>query len=511
MKNLINRSIYLLCALTLPLSLPAASVADSPIVVKADRLHVGNGTVIENGWVLIESGRIVAVGPGLTVPDGAKTIDVKNGAITPGLIDAHAQIDPTGRTIIRAAGGRGTPESEDEHGGHLSGSAINVAREIFESHDHHVHSPGFDCCGSTCPLSLQHVEEVKCPVCGFPDVAPAFRPTSAGAAGTSFRPTDVESSSETIPETRVIDALDLRSPDFDRLLRDGVTTVYVSPDPAAVISSQGAVVRTGGPVGDRVDREADAVLAAMGTDPSWRGFSNRRPWRTNVNFYARRPTTRMGVAWVFRKAFYDAQRHEAGLEVSGADAPTEPAMRVLAKILKGEIPLRIQARMQHDILTALRLADEFGLRFTLVEGTEAYRCLDELKSTSTPVVYGPIYVTAPGARAGTFEVNEARLHTLRALLDAEIPTALTAHELRDEAGLSRQAMYALRYGVSKDEVTRLVTEMPAKLLGLADEIGTIEPGKRADLVLWNGEPFNGVSKPAVVLIDGKIVLDQRPG
>jgi imidazolonepropionase-like amidohydrolase len=351
---------------------------------------------------------------------------------------------------------------------------------------------------------MQHVDGQKCALCGFPDVAPAF------AVGTRMALTEVETSSEVVPHTRVIDSIDLRSPDFERLLRNGVTTIYVSPDSAAVISSQGAIVRTGGPLQDRVVREADAVLGAMGTDPSWRGWSNRRPWRTNVSFYARRPTTRMGVAWVFRKALHDTQKFTKGMAVGGADTPSEPAMRTLARLLKGEIPLRIQARMQHDILTALRLCDEFGLRFTLLEGTEAYRCVNELKAAGTPLVYGPIFITPPGERAGSTEVDHARLGTLRTLLDAQIPTALTAHELRDEDGLARQAMYAQRYGISLAEATRCVTQTPAQLLGLGDQVGTLQAGKRADIVLWDGEPFESSCKPVVVLIGGELVLDLRP-
>jgi len=459
----------------------------APIVLKAKTLHVGDGRIIDGGMVLIESGRIVRVAPDLAVPQDATLIGAPAGSITPGLIDANAHLDPTGDAII---------DTRD---------ARQVVADLFESHKDHDHRPGVDCCGSSCPLSIQHVDGEKCRVCGFPDAAPAL------AVGTRFSFSGVETSSEVIPHTRVLDSIDLRSPDFERLLRNGVTTVFVSPDPAAVISSQGAIVRTGGPMKDRVVKEADAVMAAMGTDPSWRGWSNRRPWRDNVSFYARRPTTRMGVAWVFRKAFYDTKQFHNGLPVAGADAPCEAAMKVLGPVLAGEIPLRIQARTQPDILTGIRLAQEFDLRFTLIEGTEAYRCLEELKASQTPIVYGPIYETPPGPRAGSAEVDEARLNTLRSLLDAGVRTALTAQELRDEDGLSRQAMYARRYGVPMEEVTRCVTSTPAQILGLGDQIGAIESGKRADLVVWDGEPFDGASRPVVVMIGGEIVLDQRNG
>lgn len=491
-----NRRLVGFCTLVASMPFCTAVLADGPagtrdaVMLKAASLHVGNGEVFAGGMVLIQSGKIIRVGTDLSVPEGTKLIEVESGSITPGLIDANAQIDTSGLPL---ADGR---------------DARQVAAELFVSHEGHHHGPGghkrgVDCCGSTCPLSLEHVEGQKCLVCGFPDSAPAF------AVGSRFTMSGLETSSEVIPHTRVLDAVDLRSSDFDRLLNRGVTTVFISPDPGAVISSQGAIVRTGGPINDRVIREADAVMAAMGTDPSWRGWSNRRPWRENVSFYSRRPTTRMGVAWVFRKAMHDTRRFTEGLPVSGADAPSESAMDVLARVLKRDVPLRIQARMHHDILTAFRLAEEFGLRFTLVEATEAHRCIDELKATETPVVYGPVYITPPGARRGSMEVDQARLHTLQKLLAAGIPTALTAHELRDEDGLAQQAMYAVKFGVDPRQAMVTVTQTPAKLLGIADQIGTLEAGKRADLVVWSGEPFDGLSRPVLVIVGGEVVVDRR--
>lgn len=314
-----------------------------------------------------------------------------------------------------------------------------------------------------------------------------------------------------VPEVRVIDSVNMYSPDFDRLVRDGVTTVFVAPDSAAVISAQGAIIHTAGPADTRIIREVDAIKAAMGTDPSWRGRGNHLPYRKRVTMHARRPNTRMGVTWIFRKALYDTQKHQQGLDVYGADTPSVAAMKTLERVLSGETPLRIQARMHHDIIAAIRLTNEFDIPFILEEATEAYRCLDELKANKTPVIYGPIYVNAPGYRARSAEVSRARLHTMKALLDAGIDTALTAHELRDENGLSRQAMYALRYGVDFADVMRSVTQTPARLLGLDDSIGTIEKGKQADLILWSGKPFEATSAPVVVIIQGEIVVDRRDG
>jgi imidazolonepropionase-like amidohydrolase len=177
--------------------------------------------------------------------------------------------------------------------------------------------------------------------------------------------------------------------------------------------------------------------------------------------------------------------------------------------LEGTAGLRIQARLQRDILTAIRLADEFDLPFTLEEATEAYRCLDEIKATGVPVVFGPIYARPSGIRLSSREGNQSRYYTFRALLESGIPTALSAQDLRDDNGLARQAMYAQRFGVSFDDSLRAVTLTPAQLLGLEDQLGTVEVGKRADLIVWSGQPLAAASMPSLVLVDGRVVLDRR--
>ncbi len=471
-------AVCLICMLTVA----PANAQDAPMVIKAAHLYVGDGQVVDQGMVVIRDGRIIAAGSGTSVPDGATVIDVASGSITPGLIDANAWIEPTDTVA---------PPPPDAH---------TIVHAMFHpaGHEHRM-----GCCGSTCPQYHQHADGLKCPVCGFPDQRPDF---AVGVQSTAVR---AEQSSEVIPHTRVIDTVNLRSPDFDRLARGGVTTVYVSPDTAAVISSRGAIVHTAGARRDRIVREVDAVQAAIGVDPISRGMRNRQPFGKFLTFNTRRPTTRMGVTWVFRKALYDARRQAAGFKVHGADTATPPALAALHEVLLGNIPLRIQARMQNDIVAALRLSDEFNVPFVLEEATEAYLCLDEIKNADLAVIFGPVYIDATGFRARTGETERNRLSTFKALLDAGIMTALTAHELRDESGLARQAMYAMRNGVALEHVLPAVTAHPARLLGLEDEMGTIATGRRADVVVWSGAPFAADSRPEVVLIGGEVVVDRR--
>ena len=464
------------------------------IVIKAKRIHTGVGESIDQGIVVIQGGRITAVGRDLRLPEDARVIEEPNGVVTPGLIDACCAVDfevpqeatdwvrsPRQYSFWEALG-------HTRHDGHGSTGWEPVPQDRERPQD----GAATHTCGHY-QLPLRPAEA-----------------TEALSAAQSPRLTWAEHSSEVTPHRLVADSLNLLSNDFARLVKGGVTTVYVSPDSANVIGSRGAIVKTAGPLGERIVRQADAVKATLGGDPSRRGRSNYLPplYGPTPSFHTRRPTTRMGVEWVFRKAFYDAERARAGSEIHGADMPPAAAVPVLQQILDGAVPLRFQARKQHDIFTALRLAAEFKLSFILEEATEAYRCLPQLQAADVPVIFGPLYMTPSGYRRRTDEVDRPRLNAPRQLADAGIQFALTAQELRDEEGLVRQGMLAMRNGLSAEETLRALTATPAAMLGLEGQLGVLAPGAAADLVIWNTEPFDATSRPLVVMVGGRVVYEE---
>ena len=440
----------------------AASLYASPPseqwAIKAQTVYIGNGQTIDNGVVLIQDGRIRAVGNEVVIPEGTSVIEIDGGCVTPGLIDANARLEQA-----------------------------DLIAATRERPDHTMHVDDGD--------DGDHGDDPA----GTADLAVGVR-TSVVVS---------EQSSEVVPHTRVLDSLNLRSSDFDRLARGGVTTVYASPDASSVIGPRGAVLHTAGPIDRRVLVPAAAVKATIGSEPSMLETYNQRPYRSSVSLYARRPQSRMGLTWVFRKAFYDAIRRGEGREAYGADTSSPESSAVLRDVLEGRVPLRIQARIQQDIHTALRLTEEFKLSFSLEEATEAYRCIDQLQARSVPVIFGPIYEHPRGVRARTSESRRSRYYTFQALIEAGIPTALSAQEMREESGLARQVMYAMRFGVDPDDALQAVTQTPAQLLGLDGELGTVQSGKRADLVVWRGRPFTATSMAVVVLIDGEVVVDRR--
>ncbi len=460
---------------------PAADKNDSDLIaIKAGRVYTMAGAPIDGGIVIIRAGRIEAIGRDLAIPEGARVINRSDGVVTPGLIDACCTLDPE---IPEGAGG--WP---------FDGAKPSLWRALGEyaAHEQEEAANPDAGCGSLCG--------------GWQGGAAQLALASAMPAGLTW----TEQSSEVTPHRLVIDSVNLLSNDFARLLKGGVTTVYASADSSEVIGGRGAILKTGGPLAGRVIRRADAVKASMGGDPSDRGLPNFLPpyYGPSPSILTRRPTTRMGVEWVFRKAFYDAQRVHDGLTIHGADMPPREAIPVLQQILAGDVPLRIQARMQHDIFTALRVATEFHLKFTLEEATEAYRCLPQLKAAGVPVIFGPLYMTAEGYRGMTDEVRRPRLNSPKQLADAGIEFALTAQEMRDQAGLVRQAMLAARNGLTAEQALRAVTTTPAALLDLPDHAGTLAPAGVADLVVWNAEPLDAMSRPVVVLINGRVVLEE---
>lgn len=186
------------------------AASNSPIVLKASELHVGNGNVIPAGMVVVEGDHIAAVGADLTLPPDATVIEMAAGAITPGLIDANAAI-----------------ESEDVATARPSrsyGNTRGLLQDSFVADDSHIN--GAEWRESECPRAARHVARKACPVCGCQKMSEPLE------AGVRPRAVLAEQSSEVIPETRVIDSLNLYSRDFQRLLQGGVTTVYVSPDSA---------------------------------------------------------------------------------------------------------------------------------------------------------------------------------------------------------------------------------------------------------------------------------------
>ena len=306
-----------------------------------------------------------------------------------------------------------------------------------------------------------------------------------------------EQSSEITPAFRISSALNPQSKELKRIVQTGVTTLYIPPGGRNLIGGLGVVVKPVGKTAAEMIIKDDAALKiVMGSD-STRG--NRIPWfQRPTNFYYRRPTTRMAVAWMLRKSFYDAQQYAASHEKD------DPATEILSGALKGEIPIRVTVRRAIDIRTALRIANEYGLQLILDECTEGYKVAEEIAQKRAPVVLGPFYYY-PRTSSQYAEGRKVNWNNAGILANAGVKVALASSVQPESIDLLTAASFAVRHGMPRDEALKAVTLTPAEILGVADRVGSLEKGKDADILVLSSEPLAATSRIERVILKGKTV------
>ncbi|MEM7204541.1 MAG: amidohydrolase family protein [Planctomycetota bacterium] len=322
---------------------------------------------------------------------------------------------------------------------------------------------------------------------------------AATALGVSSRDAN-EQGDEVTPHLHIVDVIDPAAPAFRRARRAGVTTAQVSPGNRNAVGGLGAVVKTrGDTVADMLVRDETCLRVTLGSEPS----AGNRPIRfgTPATIYYRRPNTRMGVVWAIRKAFYDAMayRDRKTVPEEGEPAASDAGMEVLLQALERKLQVRTTARAEQDIRTALRLAAEFGYETVVEEATEAWRVADDLAAAQARVVFA-----APSADSST-DGAKPRWHSLNALAAADVPFAIATGSNKAALDLIHEVTFAVRNGLDRDAALASVTLEPARILGVAERVGSLEAGKDADLVVWSGDPFDPSSRPTRVYIDGKEV------
>ncbi|HUR27630.1 MAG TPA: amidohydrolase family protein [Planctomycetota bacterium] len=315
----------------------------------------------------------------------------------------------------------------------------------------------------------------------------------------------VEQAREISPDARVANAIDLFDEEWSRAARSGVTTVLANPQDEDVIGGLGIALKTAGAssVAARTVK-ADAVLrGAIGTQPSRR---NHPAFGSPADIYSRRPTTRMGVEWEWRKAMYDAAASRSD------KSRAYPGSEQVLLALDDKLPLCIQAWSTQDIRTAIFLKEEIEReklgtpRLILDAAAEAWKEPQLIVRSKAMVVLPPLPMQGRTGEGSFMAWNTAKL-----LDDLGVPIALSAHGAgAAETRLDRQAGMAMRGGLSFEAALAAVTITPAKMIGIDSRVGSITVGKDADLVLWSGKPFELSSGVIGVLVDGQLVLDPRP-
>lgn len=311
-----------------------------------------------------------------------------------------------------------------------------------------------------------------------------------------------EQGDEVTPQVSILDAVSPDDEAFARVLANGVTAVRVMPSNRNVIGGLGAVLKTHGDlVADMLVLDRVGLRMAMGSEPS----AGNRAIRGGVpmGLFVRRPTTRMGVVWEVRRAFSAAQKYRDQRSVA-ADQPPNPALDVLVEALDGKLEVHTTARAEQDIRTALRLAAEFGYKPVLEEVTEAYRCIDVLAASKVSCLVGSPSAEAvlgDGARDGA----EPLWHTPALLAQAGVRFAIQTGANLGAKSLIQEAMFAVRNGLGRDAALRAITSTPARILGVDGRLGSLAPGKDADVVVWSGDPFEATTLARTIFVSGEEV------
>lgn len=305
-----------------------------------------------------------------------------------------------------------------------------------------------------------------------------------------------EATDPVTPHLRAVDGINPEDLGFQDALSGGVTTVVVAPGSANVIGGEMVAIKTwGAGLEDMVLKSPVGLKAALGENP-----------KRNYGGQKKSPMTRMASAALLREALIkanDYMRKVAGAADGKGDPPDRDLrMESLARVLKGEIPLRVHAHRADDIMTALRIAREFKINLVVEHCTEGYKIAGELARNGVKAVIGPVI----GNRAKV-ELKGVSLDTAKALADAGVEFAvMTDHPVVPIQYLGISAGLTVRGGLDEEKALRVITVDAAKILGLDHRVGSIEPGKDADLVIMNGHPFDVRSRVVRVLISGKTVF-----
>jgi len=433
-------STLLLISVFAMLSMPAFT-QEKAVVLKGGKLLTITHGAIENGTIVMQGGKITAVGAAslVNVPSNAQVIDVTGMTIYPGLIDSETHL---GLTEISAE--------------NMTNDLVELSDEIMP----HMHT------------------------------AEAFHAESA-----------------LIPVARM----------------NGITNAVVAPEDADTLPGQDSFIQLAG---------ASAIEMLLIRDNAMPLNFTGDQRRNKGGFEKRKfPSTRMGLAAQLRQAFIDAQDYktkwtdyerkkaDAAQKTQNEDkdkdknknqdkdkkAPPQPPKRdlkleALIPYLEGNKTIVLAAESPSDLQTAVHLANEFKLKFVLNHISHSQPVLDYVASLKVPVIVGPIY------EAPKEDERYDAVYSLPAQLYKRgvkiVFASYSAHNVRN---LPDQAGFATAFGLPYDEALKAITLNAAEIWGVADQLGSLDVGKTANIVVANGDPLDVKTDVKQVFIQGRSV------
>ena len=308
---------------------------------------------------------------------------------------------------------------------------------------------------------------------------------------------DNEATAPVTAHVRMADSLDPWSIGIPEARKGGFTVMCTLPGSANIIGGTGVAVKLkdGLCVEDIIIPGTEVMKMALGENP--KGCYGSRHIM---------PMTRMGNGAVLREALFNAKQYAEDKEAAEAEGkPFKKDFRQepLVPVVRGEMRCRIHCHRADDIMTAVRISEEFGLDYVVEHCTEGFKVADILAEKKVRCVVGPLRMIP-----GKMEVWNCRIDNPAMMEKAGCEFALSADAQTATRWLPEEVGLAMAYGLSEEAAFRSLTINPAKILGLDHRMGTIEAGKDADLAIFDGHPFNNMTRCKATMIEGKFWFNE---
>jgi len=294
------------------------------------------------------------------------------------------------------------------------------------------------------------------------------------------------------PHLRAIDSINPMDEGLALALQGGVTTACTGPGSANVVGGTFTTIKLSGKRVDKmIVKDPIAMKCAFGENPK----------RCYGQGSKKSPMTRMGTAALLRELLFKTRRYLEDKE-AGKNPAFDMKLEAMIPVIKGEMPLKAHAHRADDILTAVRIAKEFGVKLTLDHCTDGACIADELAEEGLPAFVGPTL-----GNKSKIELQSKSFTTPVTLYNAGVPISIiTDAPVIPLQYLPMCAGLAVNAGLPMEEGWKAITINPATALGIADRVGSLEVGKDGDVVIWTADPLTTVGGEAyTTVVGGKVV------